>query len=230
MSPVCCENCRKLIYAGSGFTNKAESNYVPTEGEALAVAWSLEHSRLFTLGCPDLVVATDHKPLLGILHDRALDRISNPRVQCLKEKALSWRFSIIHCPGKWTKGPDALSRYPTIAAALQIIREQVSDYDVMLCCTVEDAPHIASTCALQQLGCVTFDHIVSAARSDDEYQALLKLISCGFPEKRNLVEPACLRKYWEVRHRLSIFQGVALLDQRLVIPVNLRGVILRNLH
>ena len=59
VSPVCAENGWKLIYAGSRFTNQAEGNYSPTEGEALAVAWSLEHSRLFTLGCPTLVVATD---------------------------------------------------------------------------------------------------------------------------------------------------------------------------
>ena len=76
VSPVCCESGWKLIYAGSRFTNQAESNYSPTEGEALAVAWSLEHSRLFTLGCPTLVVATDHKPLSGIFNDRALDKIS----------------------------------------------------------------------------------------------------------------------------------------------------------
>ena len=134
-------------------------------------------------------------------------------------------------PGQVDKGPDALSRYPTtIVAALQITWEQVSDYDVMQCCTVEDVPHVASSSALQQLGSVTFDHIVSAALSDDEYQALLKLTSCGFPEKRNLVEPACLLKYWKVRHRLSIFQGSALLDQRLVIPAKLRSVILSNLH
>ncbi|CAB4033368.1 Transposon Ty3-I Gag-Pol poly [Paramuricea clavata] len=143
----------------------------------------------------------------------------------------SWRFSIIHCPGKWTKGPDALSRYPTtIAAALRDIREQASDYDVMQCSDVEDAPYIASTCALQQIGSVTFDHIVSAARSDDEYQTLLKLISCSFPGKRNLVEPTCMHKYWEVRHRLSTFQGVALLDQRLIIPAKLRNVVLSTLH
>ena len=103
VSPTCCENGWKVIYAGSRFTNKAESNYAPTEGEALAVAWSLENPRLFTLGCPNLVVATDHKPLLGIFNDRALDKISNPRVQSLKEKTLPWRFSIIHCPGKWNK-------------------------------------------------------------------------------------------------------------------------------
>ena len=193
VSPVCCESGWKLIYAGSRFTNQAESNYSPTEGEALAVAWSLEHSRLFTLGCPTLVVATDHKPLLGIFNDRALDKISNPRVQSLKERTLPWRFTIIHCPGKWNKGPDALSRHPTkVVAALQVLREPVSSDVVMQCCDVEDAPHVASIYALHELGSITLDHVVSAAQSDEEYQALLKVISSGFPEKRNFLEPACL--------------------------------------
>ncbi len=100
----------------------------------------------------------------------------------------------------------------------------------MQCCHVEDAPHVASTYALHELGSVTFDHIISAAQTDDEYQALLKLISTGFLEKRNVVEPACLRKYWEVCHRLSIFRGAALLDNRLVIPLKLRNIVLNNLH
>ena len=47
---------------------------MPTEGEALAVAWSLQHSRLFTLGCPTLVAATDHndKAARAILQDPTL--------------------------------------------------------------------------------------------------------------------------------------------------------------
>ena len=39
-----------------------------------------------------------------------------------------------------------------------------------------------------------------------------------------------LREFWEVCHRLSVFDSVALLDQRLVIPRSLRSVILNNLH
>ena len=53
----CCESGWKPIYAGSRFTNPAESRYAPTEGEALAVAWALKTSRLFTLGCPNLSIS-----------------------------------------------------------------------------------------------------------------------------------------------------------------------------
>ena len=88
------------MYAGSRFTKDAETRYRPTEGEALAVAWGLENSRMFTLGCTDLLVSTDHQPLLGIFKDRDLNSIKNPRIQDLKEATLAWRFNITHNPGK----------------------------------------------------------------------------------------------------------------------------------
>ena len=96
-SPVCCKDGWKLIVAGSQFTNNTESNYSPTEGEALALFWGLKHSRIFTLGYPNLLVATNHKPLLSIFNDRDLGSILNPRVQNLKEGNLPWHFSISHC-------------------------------------------------------------------------------------------------------------------------------------
>ena len=75
----CCTDGWKLIFAGSRFTKPAESRYSPTEGKALAVAGALNHSKMFTLGCTNLVVSVDHKPLLGILNDRDLGNINNPR-------------------------------------------------------------------------------------------------------------------------------------------------------
>ena len=71
----------------SRFTKGPELRYSPTKGEALAVAWSIEHARMFTLGCQNLLVSTDHKPV-GILRDRALSDIKNPRLLNLKERTL----------------------------------------------------------------------------------------------------------------------------------------------
>ena len=109
--------------AGSRFLTPTESRYSPTEGEALGVAWSLKHSRMFTLGCNNLLVVVDHKPLLGILNDRALDSITTPRLQNLKESTLGWRYDIKHCPGKWQRGPDALSRYPSKKPCIAAVNE-----------------------------------------------------------------------------------------------------------
>ena len=75
---------------GSRFTRPAESRYAPVEGEALAVVYSLDKAKHFVLGCSDLIVAVDHKPLLKIFGDRSLADIPNPRLRNLKEKTLCY--------------------------------------------------------------------------------------------------------------------------------------------
>ena len=85
----------------------------PIEGEALAVAWGLEQSLYFTQGCDDLVVVTDHKPLVKILGDRTLDEINNSRIFRLKQRTMPWHFEVTHLPGKTNTAADATSRHPS---------------------------------------------------------------------------------------------------------------------
>ena len=71
-TPTFCNDGWKLCLVGSRFTHPAESRYAPIEGEALAVVYALHQTRYYVLGCKDLIVATDHKPLLQILNDQSL--------------------------------------------------------------------------------------------------------------------------------------------------------------
>ena len=86
--PDCCTDGWRVTLAGSRFLTLAEQRYAPIEGEALAVAWGLEQSKYSTQGCNDLLVVTDHKPLVNILGDRTLDEISNTRIFRLKQRTL----------------------------------------------------------------------------------------------------------------------------------------------
>ena len=225
-SPICCKDSWKLIFAGSRFTKPAERNYAPIEGEALAVAWALEHSRMYTMGCPDLLIATDHKPLLGVLNNRDLQSIKNPRLRSLKENTLAWRFSIMHCPGKWARAPDALSRQ-RIAPSLKAIREDSNDNH---CEAADTACRVASIQTTNNLKSVTLDDIRAAARLDEQYRDLVKIVKTGFPMKRNLTEPSHLRQFWEVRDRLYELDGIIYMDQRTVVPRLLRKIVMDNLH
>ena len=105
----------RLVLAGGRFTISAEERYSPTEGEALAVAVGLEGSKYYTLECERLLVATDHKPLVSILGDRAMDTINNPRLLRIKEKTLAWKFDIMYVPGSRQTAADALSRKKSVA-------------------------------------------------------------------------------------------------------------------
>ena len=63
------------MFAGGRFTTPAESRYSSIEGEALAVVIALYKSRYFALGCENLVLAVDHKPLLKVFGDNHLSEI-----------------------------------------------------------------------------------------------------------------------------------------------------------
>ena len=99
-SPQCCRDRWKIVLAGSRFLNPAEANYAPIEGEALAVVYSLDKAKNFVQGCENLIVVTDHQPLLKVFGDRKLEDIANGRLLKLKEKTLRYRFQIVHVPGR----------------------------------------------------------------------------------------------------------------------------------
>ena len=111
--PNCGAGHWKLIFAGSKTTNESQQRYSPTEGECLAAVYGLKRCRMYTLGCPNLILATDHNPLTGILNDRRLDSIDNPRLMNLKEKTLAYNFRIVYVKGgsEAIKTADALSRH-----------------------------------------------------------------------------------------------------------------------
>ena len=114
--PTCCPEGWRVCLVGSRFLHDAENRYAPIEGECLAVVYGLQKCKYFLLGCRDLVIATDHKPLVNILNDRYLGDIENGRLRNMKEKTLAFNFIIKHVPGRKHLGPDAASRYPVSEA------------------------------------------------------------------------------------------------------------------
>ena len=64
MAPHFCKDGWCIVFAGSCFTMDDESRYAPVEDEALAVIYVLEKCSMFVLGCPDLLIVVDHKPLV----------------------------------------------------------------------------------------------------------------------------------------------------------------------
>ena len=110
--PGCCQSGWRVTLAGSRFLTPAEQRYAPGEGEALAVVWGVEQTKYFTQGCDNLVVITDHKPLVKIFGDRTLDEITNTCLFRLKQQTLMWRFEVAHLFDVTKQAADATSRHP----------------------------------------------------------------------------------------------------------------------
>ena len=222
-TPNCGNGHWKLILAGSRFTKPAESRYAPVEGEALAVAYGLNQCRLFVLGSPDLVVAVDHKPLIRILNDRALESIENPRLLRLKEKTLPYEYDIIHVPGKTNVAPDAMSRYPNDSGAADVKSKQDARID-------EDHSKAFAVLQSQMVpGSITWDDINNASAHEEECIRLREVIEQGFPMSRNELHES-IRTYFQMRDDLYIIDNTIFKGRKMLIPKSLRAHILEGLH
>ena len=146
------------------------------EGEALAITWALHDSRFFTLGCDDLVIVTDQKPLVRVFNDRKFDEITNERIFRLKEKTLMWRFKTVHIPGKKTAAADVLSRYPSA----------FTDKDPLQINDLEETVVASIKAAVNKVQSVTWENVRTSTSLDPVLQQLKQFIINGFPQKSSL--------------------------------------------
>ena len=103
---------------GNCSTSPAESRYSPVEGECFSLADALHKVKQFVLCSPNLLIATDHKPLIGVF-EKSLANIQNPRIPSITEKTLCFKFRVIHMESKLRNGPDYITgRVETTIAQL----------------------------------------------------------------------------------------------------------------
>jgi len=203
--------------AGSRFLKPAETRYAPVEGEALAIAWSLEQTKFFTQGCDDLLIVTDHKPLTKLFGDRTLDEISNPRLFKLKQRTLPWRFEVKHMPGISNHFSDATSRRPTSTSP----EADDEDLDANLATVfISEVKHIRS---------ITWEVIKRVTATDGDPIKLAEVIQTGFPTERNVLDER-LRPYWDHRANLRIIDDVITMKDRILVPKPLQDEVLQSLH
>ena len=218
--PNCGVGHWKIVFAGSKTTNGAQRRYCPVEGECLAAAYGLERCRMYTLGCRDLILAVDHKPLINILNDRHLDTIPNPRLRRLKEKTFPFRFNIVHVPGgsNAMRVADALSRHP--------VDDDIQDAAFN---NVEEAARAHATMQAGSVESITWRRVNEAAAVDEECVELVRLIVDGFPELKSSLSPS-LQRYWGMKDELYVIEHVPFKGHKMLIPSALRTQVLEGLH
>jgi len=249
--PFCCRTGWKVTLVGSRFTHPAESRYAPVEGEALAVADALDKCRYFVLGCDNLIIAVDHKPLLKIFTNRSLEDIGNSRLRNLKEKTLRYKFRMIHIPGAKHKAADGVSRYPVaspelthlpddtttsgdshadaappLTSFLHGIRSAATDTDGIEHSLIHAAISSLHAAALRS---ITWDRVRIATASDPDMNSLREVIECGIPDFRHEM-PAPIREYHQYKDELHTIDGVILYKDRIIVPPSLRDEVLSALH
>jgi len=219
-TPTCGGGHWDLIMAGSRFTTPTEARYAPIEGEALAAAYGLNQCKHFVLGCPELVLATDHKPLTKILNDRELDTIENPRLLRMKEKTLRYNFDIVHVAGKLNQAPDAFSRYPRIPEKGELIEDDPDD-NASKAFALYQSSSLPSSISWQKVN--------SEAAADSECVGLKEVIEAGFPEHKSQL-PEHLKYFWCMKDDIYMIDHVPFKGRKMLIPKSLRRQIVEGLH
>ena len=219
--PDCCEDGWRITLAGSRFLKAAEVRYVPLEGECLGVAWALEQTRYFTLGCPNLVVVVDHKPLCKVLGDKELEDITNARLFKMKERTLPWQFTVVYRPGKLNYFADGTSRNP--GSQTDDIDENSSFEEVL---SLEISAMLTSK--MDPVKAITFELVQTATKGDEDLQKVMRFVETGFPEEK-VQCPLEVQPFWNCRSLLSIVADTLLYGSSLVIPKALRPAVLEIL-
>ena len=208
-----------LIQCGSRFLSDAETRYAVIELECLAVVWAVRKCHLYLAGA-SFDVVTDHRPLVPIINHYSLDQIENPRLLRLLLKLRPYQIC-----ASWQKGSahlfaDALSRHPV---DMPTTDDELGEHPVLSCRSVRACLHHDSPKS------IPFATLLSAAKSDPDYQQLIKYLQSGFPSKQQQL-PESLRPYWNGREQLSVDSGLIMRGPRIVIPVSLRSSTLEDLH
>ena len=100
------------------------------EGEVLAVAEALHKLKYYVLGCPTLIVATNHKPLIRVFRSN-FSKISNPCLLSIVERTLWFRFTVFHVSGVSNSGLDCLSHCKTGLSSSQ--HPLISESPILSC-------------------------------------------------------------------------------------------------
>lgn len=219
LSPTFCPEGWRVTLAGSRFLTSAEQRYALIEGEALAVAWGLEETKIFTQGCNSLLIATDYKPLVKIFGDRTLDEISNTRLFRVKKRTLPWAFDIIHVPGKTNHAADAASRHPTPEGKVLGLTTLDLTEPIIAAAIQRDTQSTLS---------VSWEQLAKETVNNTDTKSLLTMVHNGILHEAR--QDPQISPYWQYRHGFYELDGVTLYNDRVVVPPSLRSRVLRILH
>ena len=210
------EEWKPVAYA-SRFLSTAESNYHPIEVEMLAVVWGCEKMSKYIHGLPEVIIETDHKPLIPIINNKPLHDMS-PRIQRLRMRLMKYQVHATHVRGKDLTDADALSRSPNEkpSTADQLAEEEIRAHVNLI---TNNIP--ASADRLEEIRDYT--------QQDITLQTVIEYIHKGWPtQKSNCHQMA--QPYWNDHQNLTFINGLLMKGEKIVIPTALRKEMLKRIH
>ena len=198
---------RPIAYA-SRTLSSAEQKYSNIERESLAVIYGVTKFRQYLLG-KKFTVETDHRPLVKLLgQNEEIPSLVSSRLKRFKLKLSAYDYSICYIAGKSNVVADFMSRKPIPGPQ---ILEDLEEASVLF---IEDEVLDART-------------IAAETQKDPVLKKALHFTVHGWPSSVN--DPS-LQPYFLKRWELSATDDILLWNERVVIPISVRPLLLNELH
>ena len=198
------QNNKPIAFASRSLT-PAERNYAQIEKELLAILFGLQKFHYYVYG-RNVKIETDHKSLVNI-SNKPLSKAPK-RLQSMFLKIGDYNYELTYVPGPAIPVADALSRLPLKNA------EEI---------------HAVSNFLHTPFKENQLDEIRRETEKDSTLQALKSVISNGWPDDKDLVDPV-VRIYFRYRDELTVENGVCFRSDRIIIPKSMRPEMKTKVH
>ena len=190
----------------------AEKNYAQIERESLAIIFGVTKFHKYIYG-RDFTILSDHKPLLGLLHEqKAISPTASARIQHWALLLANYRYHLRYRPGPQIANADGLSRLPINAGLTSV--------------PVPEETILALSTLANSNTPVTAKLVAQWVAKDPILALVAKYLREGWlPAAGEELAP-----YFHRRNELSLEQGCILWGSRVVIPPPGRDTILADLH
>ncbi|UYV75303.1 K02A2.6-like [Cordylochernes scorpioides] len=215
------QESQPIIFASRSLS-KTEQNYAQIEKECLAIVFACERFHQYILGKSQVIVQTDHKPLLSIFKKSILK--APQRLQRMLLRLQRYNLELEHVQGSQMHLADIFSR-----ACIKDVRNENLKYDVYPIDIIYK--EIATVNVMETLSVCsdTVLRIREETSSDPILCEVKKLILNGWPPNKNQTS-MLTREYWNFREELTVQDGIILKNDRIVIPNKLRKEMIIKTH
>uniref|UniRef100_A0A146LC45 RNA-directed DNA polymerase n=1 Tax=Lygus hesperus TaxID=30085 RepID=A0A146LC45_LYGHE len=206
---------KPVAYASKALT-EVQKRYSQVEKELLACCFGAERFREYIIGRNDVIVETDHEPLLG-LFNKSLQGVP-VRLQRMLLKLQPYKLNIQYKPGRFLYVADTLSR-DVSKAGCHVDSDFDREVELQVSLLVDNLPITRENWEL----------INQHMASDSTLIQVREYILNGWPSLyRDL--PADVKGYYQLKDEFSVVEGLIFKGDRVVIPTGLKSTMLKKLH
>ena len=212
---VLMQNGRPIAYASNSLTN-ADYAYAKGAKELLAIVFSFKKFHSYVYGRSDIIVDTDHLPLVRIL-DKPLHLVPL-RLPKMKMALQHYSFKLVGQAGKDIPVADALSTACLRDTYEDLLTEE-NNFNVY-------AVEVRGSSAFSD---IRMTELNRESRLDTKLQRLKDVIHKGWPRHKHELHPDA-RSYYDSREELSVLDEIVFKGDRVVVPTVMRKGVLKNIH